>query len=357
MGRSSIRGEFYEKDVISNCVSERLSGFDRLHGAITMSEEDLLSQEEKDALIKGVESGDVDTDTPEGNGEARAYNFASRDLRLLDSLPRLQTVSELLTVAATEAIAKMFRSVPVVVAQPMSTRAQQDFIESLPSLCNLSVCSMKPLPGHWLLVLEAKLLYILVDRYFGGKGFAPASERAKQFTAIENRLASQVSELLLGELAAAFEDIAELEPSIDETEHNPDHLTLPVSQEPVIQMTFNINFVEDAGTCHFVMPYAMFETIKDRLSIALDVQEPKFNDQWQPRIRSGIRQASVSLNAELDEVTLTVGRILDLVPGDVVPIKSPDNVTVKVGGQTIFLGKFGVSDGHNAVKITQSGLI
>jgi flagellar motor switch protein FliM len=53
---------------------------------------------------------------------------------------------------------------------------------------------------------------------------------------------------------------------------------------------------------------------------------------------------------------LTVGQILDLVPGDVVPIKSPDNVTVKVGGQTLFLGKFGVSDGHNAVKITQSGL-
>ena len=112
-----------------------------------MSEEDLLSQEEKDALIKGVESGDVDTETPEGDGEARAYNFASRDLRLLESLPRLQTVSELFTVAATEAIAKMFRSEPVVVSEPMSTRAQQDFIESLPSLCNLSVCSMKPLPG------------------------------------------------------------------------------------------------------------------------------------------------------------------------------------------------------------------
>ena len=75
-----------------------------------MSEEDLLSQEEKDALIKGVESGDVDTETPEGDGEARAYNFASRDLRLLESLPRLQTVSELFTVAATEAIAKMFFS-------------------------------------------------------------------------------------------------------------------------------------------------------------------------------------------------------------------------------------------------------
>ncbi|MAU92138.1 MAG: flagellar motor switch protein FliM [Gammaproteobacteria bacterium TMED182] len=321
-----------------------------------MSEEDLLSQEEKDALIKGVESGDVDTETPEGDGEARAYNFASRDLRLLESLPRLQTVSELFTVAATEAIAKMFRSEPVVVSEPMSTRGQQDFIESLPSLCNLSVCRMKPLPGQWLFVLEAKLLYILVDRYFGGKGLAPASERAKQFTPIEDRLAAQVSELLLKELAIAFEDIAELEPIIDETEHNPDYLTLPVSQEPVIQLTFNINFVEDAGACHLVLPYAMFETIKDRLNIAVDIQAPKFNDEWQPQIKSRLRQASVSLQAALDEVSLTVGQILDLVPGDVVPIKSPDNVTVKVGGQTLFLGKFGVSDGHNAVKITQSGL-
>ena len=322
-----------------------------------MSDDDILSQEEKDALIKGVESGDVGSESADqASGDARPYNFANRDLRLLDSLPRLQTVSELFTTASSDAIAKMFRSEPTVVAEPMSTRGQQDFIQSLPSLCNIAICTLAPLPGNWFLVLDAKLLYILVDRYFGGKGFAPTTARAKHFTAIEDRLARQVSELLLKELGLAFEDVAALTPAIEDIEHNPEYLTLPVSNEPVIQLRFQINFVEDAGTCHVVMPYAMFETIKDKLNVAVEVQSPKLNEQWQPKIRANLRETPVLVRAELDELRLTVRQILDLVPGDVLPIKSPDNVTVKVSDQTVFLGKFGTSDGHNAVKITQSGL-
>ena len=236
-----------------------------------MSDDDILSQEEKDALIKGVESGDVGSESADqASGDARPYNFANRDLRLLDSLPRLQTVSELFTTASSDAIAKMFRSEPTVVAEPMSTRGQQDFIQSLPSLCNIAICTLAPLPGNWFLVLDAKLLYILVDRYFGGKGLAPTTARAKHFTAIEDRLARQVSELLLKELGLAFEDVAALTPAIEDIEHNPEYLTLPVSNEPVIQLRFQINFVEDAGTCHVVMPYAMFETIKDKLNVAVE---------------------------------------------------------------------------------------
>ena len=322
-----------------------------------MSDDDILSQDEKDALIKGVERGDVGADNPgQAAGDARVYNFANRDLRLLDSLPRLQTVSELFTTASSDAIAKMFRSEPSVVAEPISTRGQQDFIQSLPSLCNIAICSLAPLPGHWLLVLDAKLLYILVDRYFGGKGLAPTAARPKQFTAIEDRLARQVSELLLKELAISFEDIAALTPAIEDIEHNPEYLTLPVTNEPVIQISFQINFVEDAGTCHVVMPYAMFESIKDKLNVNVEIQAPKLNEFWQPKIRANLRETPVLVTAELDELRLTVRQILDLVPGDVLPIKSPDNVTVKVADQTVFLGKFGVSDGHNAVKITQSGL-
>jgi len=327
----------------------------RTYGAISMSEDDLLSQEEKDALIKGVESGDVDTDqTDIGSSEARAFNFASRELRLLDSLPRLQTVSELFVEASSDAIGKMFRADPAIESNPLTTRAQQDFIESMSSLCHVAVCTMSPLEGRWILALETRLLYILVDRYFGGKGLAPSANRNKQFTPIEQRLARQVTDLLLTELALAFEDVAVLEPAIESIEENPEHLTLPVSHEPVIQLSLNIGFVEDAGLCHIVLPYAMFETIKDKLNLAGETKAPKYNDEWQPKIRQGLRRATLKVTAELDELNLTLRQILDLVPGDVLPIKSPDNVTVKAEGEVLFFGKFGTTEGHNAVKITQS---
>ena len=56
---------------------------------------DLLSQDEIDALLHGVDSGAVDTeDAPPAPGEARSYDFASQDRIVRGRLPTLEMINE-----------------------------------------------------------------------------------------------------------------------------------------------------------------------------------------------------------------------------------------------------------------------
>jgi flagellar motor switch protein FliM len=323
-----------------------------------MADDEILSQEEKDALLHGVESGDIDTQDSHGDtGDVRAFNFAAKESRRLSELPRLDTIQELFAEGVTDSLQRFYRSEPSIELKEKVSRSMTDFVQSLPSLTSISVCTAKPLEGQWLLVLDAKLLYIMVDRYFGGKGHSPKIAGAKQFTSIEQRLARQTIDLLLTEFKTAFEDVLDLNPEVELMEHNPDYLSMPVTDETVFQLTLEIGFTEqDKGQCHLILPYLLLEPIKERLGQAGTVASVRASSGWEQKIIAGLKTAAVDLSVTLGELDLTLREVLELSPGDVLPIKSPDDVTVKVDQITVFKGKFGVANGNNAVKITASEL-
>jgi len=321
-----------------------------------MSDDDLLSQEEKEALLKGVEEGDVSTDAHDAPaGEIRPFNFAAASSKLLDRFTRLNTVNELLLAEIVESLTRTFRSEPRVRLEGVQTRPMSDYVASLGEIASIAVCSMAPLKGQWLFVIEPRLLYILVDRYFGGKGKAPASQRGAVLTLSETRVAEQMTANFLNNLKTAWSEVIEVTPDLVELESNPDYLSLPITDDPAIQISFSIALAEDEGLCHFVIPYAMLEPVKKRFGLAT-VESTQSTSEWAGIMTDRLRIASVELRAELSSLTLTVQQLLDLVPGDVIPIKSPDDVIIKVGGIEIFEGKFGTADGQNAVKITHSEL-
>ena len=321
-----------------------------------MSDEEILTPEEKDALLKGVEDGDVATETGEAApGDIRPFNFAASASKLLDRFARLTTLNEQLTSEIAEDLTRTFRVEPIVTASEIKTRPQNDFVASLGALASIAICELPPLKGKWLFVIESKLLYILVDRYFGGKGRAPANSRGATFTQSETKLAEQTTAAMLANLKRAWAEVIETNPSVIEIESNPEYLTLPITEQPVIQLSLDIGFGEDTGSAHFVLPYAMLEPVSQNFGLAAEETSVAIRGEWADAI-SQMRSAEVELRAELPSMKLTFQQLLDLMPGDVVPIKSPDDVVVKAGHVEVFQGKFGTAEGQNAVKITQSAL-
>jgi len=321
-----------------------------------MSDEEILSAEEKEALLKGVEEGDVETDAGRNpSGEIRPFNFAAASSKLLDRFSRLTSINELLNTEITEDLTRTFRVEPSVTAGDIKTRPMNDFVASLGELSSIAICALEPLKGKWLFVIEPKLLYIMVDRYFGGRGRASTNARGTSFTQSEIKLAEQMTQSFLSDLEKSWAEVIEVKPAILEIESNPDYLTLPLTDDPVIQLSFSIGFGEDDGECHFILPYAMLEPVKKQFGLVA-AESQVIRGEWADAITQRIRGAEVQLRAELPTMKLTVQQLLDLVPGDVVPIKSPDDVVVKVGHVEVFEGKFGTAEGQNAVKITRSAL-
>ena len=322
-----------------------------------MSDEEILTPEEKDALLKGVEDGDVATETGQAvPGDIRPFNFAASASKLLDRFTRLTTLNEQLASDIVEDLTRTFRVEPLVTASEIKTRPQNDFVASLGALASIAICELEPLKGKWLFVIESKLLYILVDRYFGGKGRAPANSRGATFTQSETQLAEQTTTAMLANLKQAWSEIIELNPTVIEIESNPEYLTLPITEQPVIQLSFDIGFGEDMGSAHFVLPYAMLEPASQKFGLAAEQATEVIRGEWADGISQQMRAAEVELRAELPSMKLTFQQLLDLMPGDVVPLKSPDDVVVKAGHVEVFQGKFGAAEGQNAVKITQSAL-
>ena len=155
-------------------------------------------------------------------------------------------------------------------ASDIKTRPQNDFVASLGALASIAICELEPLKGKWLFVIESKLLYILVDRYFGSKGRAPANSRGQALLQSETKLAEQTTTAMLANLKNAWAEVIELSPSVIEIESNPEYLTLPISDEPVIQLSFDIGFGEDTGSAHFVLPYAMLEPVSQKFGLAAE---------------------------------------------------------------------------------------
>ena len=322
-----------------------------------MSDEEILTPEEKDALLKGVEDGDVATGTDKvTQGDIRPFNFAASASRMLDRFARLTTLNEHLASEISDDLTRTYRVEPELTAGEIKTRSQNDFVASLGSLSSIAICELAPLKGKWLFVIESKLLYILVDRYFGGKGQAPANSRGATFTQSETKLAEQTTIAMLANLKEAWAEVIDISPSVIEIETNPEYLTLPVTDGPVIQLSFDIGFGEDTGSAHFVLPYAMLEPVSQKFGLAAEGQSTVIRGEWADAISQQMRSAEVELRAELPSMKMTLQQLLDLVPGDVVPIKSPDDVVVKAGDVEVFQGKFGTAEGQNAVKITQSAL-
>ena len=164
------------------------------------------------------------------------------------------------------------------------------------------------------------------------------------------------NEAMLANLKHAWAEVIEINPSVIEIESNPEYLTLPITEQPVIQLSFDIGFGEDTGSAHFVLPYAMLEPVSQKFGLAAEETSAAIRGEWADAISQQMRSAEVELRAELPSMKLTFQQLLDLMPGDVVPIKSPDDVVVKAGHVEVFQGKFGTAEGQNAVKITQSAL-
>ena len=66
-----------------------------------------------------------------------------------------------------------------------------------------------------------------------------------------------------------------------------------------------------------------------------------------------MKQAPVTLDSDIAHVKLSLGEILNLKEGDVIPIEVPEMVTVRAARIPIFKGVFGVSNGKNAVQYIQ----
>ncbi len=314
----------------------------------------ILSQEEIDALLNAMDSGAVAIEEPppaKAKAEARPYDLTSQSLMLRDQFDALDEVYDkfvnLLNVGLT---ASLQRSIEVKMVSKEIVKFGE-FLQAFSNPTGFSTYTMEPLIGPALLAVEPGLAFALIDCMFGGTGKPLA--KVREFTRIEQRMLKRFYQDVLNELEQAWRVAYQIKLVQKRTETKPEFVNLVSPADLVLIFVFSINGEEFSGNIHICTPFLMLEPIKDKLSSRY-LREKDRAHAFRGQLSILLRDTQLNLVAELGHCATSIGQILELNEGDVIKLNSgpQDPVVIKVEGVPKFLGMPGIVKGNRAVQIT-----
>ena len=313
---------------------------------------DLLSQEEIDALLHGVDDGDVDTeDDGGGEGGARGYDFNSEDRIVRGRMPTLEMINERFARYLRISMFNMLRRSTEISVGGIQTLKFGEYIHTLFVPTSLNLIKMKPLRGTALLVIEPTLVFILVDNYFGGEGKFHAKIEGREFTPTEQRVIHMFMELCFVDLIKAWTPVMPMKFEFSSREVNPQFANIVSPTEVVVVSSLHVELEGGGGNIHITMPYSMLEPIRELLDAGIQSDRSDVDERWTQALSDEIKSARVELSSTLANTSISLRDVVNLSEGDIIPIEIEDEVNVFAEGIPIFKANYGVHNNHYSVKI------
>lgn len=318
---------------------------------------DVLSQDEVDALLRGVQAGDIDTDTAKEKllTGIRSYDLTSQERIVRGRMPGLEISNERFARFFRNSISALIMKFVDINIQNVEVIKFGEFMKTIPFPSNINIFKMEPLKGYALFVMEAPLVFALVELFFGGASARNVKSEGRAFTAIEQRVIKKVVDIALQDIAAAWNALAPVESEYVGSEMNPQFVTIVTPSEIVIKIEVHIEIEDFTGKLFFCIPYSMIEPIKEKLYSGIQSDKASVDQRWVARLGEMLQESYVNLTVEIGKTTLTVGQLMDLDKGNIIRLNKAvsDGLLVKIEGVPKFLGYPGYSRGSQSVKITR----
>jgi len=317
-----------------------------------MSQDDLLSQEEIDALLNGV-SGDDDKPAadPQGYRRTRPFDPANQHRVIRERLQALDIINERFARLFRVALFNLIRRSADITVSSVRYQSYSEFARNLPVPTNLNLISLKPLKGTALLVFPPGLVFMVVDNLFGGDGRFLTKSDGREFTATEQRIIQRLMSLALEGYEEAWKSIYPLEIDFMRSEMQVRFANITNSpNEIVVNSTFHLEVGNLASDFNICIPFSMIEPIRDILSSPIGTLDSD-DTQWESRMAGEIKQTQVELIADFAEIPSTIGDVLSLNVGDILSIDLPKTLDVRVDGVPVMACEYGTRQGQRALRV------
>jgi flagellar motor switch protein FliM len=320
-----------------------------------MAQQDILSQDEIDALLHGVEGGKVETGNDPNllDGQARPYDLASNERIVRGRMPTLEMINDRFARFLRTTIFNLLRRTAEISVGGVQTLKFSQYVHTLFLPTSLNLVRVRPLRGTGLVVFDPKLVFTLVDNFFGGDGRFYTKIEGRDFTPTERRVIQMLLSQVLKDLKEAWAMVADVDFEYLNSEMNPQFANIVSPTEVVVVSSFHVELEGGGGDIHLTLPYAMIEPLRELLAAGMQSDRKEMDDRWPTSLRNEVKATIVQLEATLVETEITVGELLSMKPGDVIPIDLPRAVSACVDGVPVFTGQFGVSRGNNALKVLE----
>ncbi|GEM00779.1 flagellar motor switch protein FliM [Halolactibacillus halophilus] len=286
--------------------------------------DEVLSQNEIDALLSALSSGEMDANQlkeEEKEKKIRSYDF-KRALRFSkDQVRSLSRIHENYARMLTTYFSAQLRNYVHISVASVDQIPYEEFIRSIPTMTVLNIYSMEPLEGRIIFEINPNVAYAMLDRILGGRG--TSLNKIESLTEIESTIMSNLFEKSLDNLQEAWASVIDIDPMLEEFEVNPQFLQLVSPNETVIVVSLNTTIGETSGMINICIPHVVLEPIIPRLSVHYwmqnEAQKERKPGEYE-KLTKNISSTELELSVVLGETLITIDDLLELSKGDVLKL-------------------------------------
>jgi flagellar motor switch protein FliM len=313
--------------------------------------DNFLSQQEVDALLKGVTGEQDEVAEPLDQTGVKPYNLATQERIVRGRMPTLEIINERFARLFRIGLFNFLRRTTEVSIGPVRVSKYSEFIRNLVVPTNLNLIHMKPLRGTGLVVIDPNLVFLLVDNLFGGDGRFHTRVEGRDFTQTEQRIIQRILGIIFENYAKSWEPVYPVEFEYIRSEMNTQFANIATPNEVVVTFTFTVELGNVSGEMHFCIPYAMIEPIRDTLTSSLQGETLEMDKRWVRLMTQQIQTAEVEIVANFGTAKISLGDILNMKAGDVIPIAAPERVSANVDGVPVMECTYGKFNGQYALRV------
>ena len=310
-----------------------------------------LSQDEVDALLKGVDGDGEDVKPESDAGAVRDYNMATQERIVRGRMPTLEIINERFARLLRIELFNFLRRTVEVSVGPVRIIKYSDFIRNLVVPTNLNLIQMKPLRGNALMVFDPTLVFLVVDTMFGGDGRFHTRIEGRDFTQTEQRIIQRILNIVFETYSKSWEPVYPVQFDFIRSEMNTQFANIATPNEVVVVITFNVELGPASGEIHFCFPYSMIEPIRDMLSSTLQGEVLGADKRWVKLMTQQVQAAEIEIVADLAKTKMQLGEVLNMKVGDVIPLHIAEEVEAQVDGMPVMLCKYGLFNGQYALRV------
>ena len=313
--------------------------------------QDFLSQDEVDALLKGVTGESDEPVQEEETGGVRAYDIGRQERIVRGRMPTLELINERFARHLRIGLFNYMHRTTEISLGPIRVQKYSEFVRNLVVPTNLNLVHFKPLRGIGMIVLDPNLVFLVVDNMFGGDGRFHTRVEGRDFTPTEQRIIQGLLNVIFAEMEKAWKPVFELKLEYIRSEMNSQFANIATPSEIVVAYTISLEFSGSTAEMHLCLPYSMVEPIRDILYSSMQSDHLVSDKRWIGTLTRQLQTAEVELVAMLGRSQITLGQILNLKAGDVIPFNVEETLSAEVDHVPVMECRYGLQNGQYALKV------
>ncbi|EFL50399.1 flagellar motor switch protein FliM [Solidesulfovibrio fructosivorans JJ]] len=316
----------------------------------------ILDQDEVDALLRGLSGGEIEAenDILEDDSGVVVFDLSNQDRIIRGRMPVLEIINDRFARLASNAMANAMRKRADVNPISIDMSKFGDFMRSLPVPTSINIFKLDPLRGNAILVVDSRLVFAMVESFFGGAGSQPKIE-GRDFTPIEQAIINRVVRIALENMEESWQPVHEVHIELVRSEVNPQFAAIVPPSDVVIVVTFEVELENAIGSLIVCLPYATIEPIRTKLYASFQTERLEVDHAWIARFKERLMETPVEMLVRFGRSQVTGRQLLSLKPGDIIMLDNDVDALLEaeVQGVRKFRGIPGLVKSNKAFQIVK----